>query len=242
MSSRASRAEKAKEAKDDNAARAEAESANQQAAQECLSVAEQALEGGDLEKALKWAVKSFGMCRTSEAEALTARVRALQAEAAAAAPTPSTSSDSANGGAANGEAANGGASSSSGPSAAEIHGWNDKELVSRVLRATNHYEVLGVANRANVQEIKRAYRKLTVALHPDKNQTPGAEDAFKNVGEAHRTLSNTQERLRYDLQLRQQTYSGRGRGGGVRWQAPMQQQRPAPSSAYAAAAAAAAAA
>ena len=81
MSSRASRAEKAKEAKDDNAARAEAESANQQAAQECLSVAEQALEGGDLEKALKWAVKSFGMCRTSEAEALTARVRALQAEA-----------------------------------------------------------------------------------------------------------------------------------------------------------------
>ena len=110
MSSRASRAEKAKEAKDDNAARAEAESANQQAAQECLSVAEQALEGGDLEKALKWAVKSFGMCRTSEAEALTARVRALQAEAAAAAPTPSTSSDSANGGASNGESANGGAS------------------------------------------------------------------------------------------------------------------------------------
>ena len=58
---------------------------------------------------------------------------------------------------------------------------------------SNHYEVLGVAQGATGEEIKKAYRKLAIVHHPDKN--PGDEEAaerFKEIQEAHETLSDEQ--------------------------------------------------
>jgi len=63
----------------------------------------------------------------------------------------------------------------------------------------DYYEVLGVSKTANADEIKRAYRKLAIKYHPDKN--PGdkaAEEKFKEAAEAYDVLSNPDKRQRYD--------------------------------------------
>jgi molecular chaperone DnaJ len=63
----------------------------------------------------------------------------------------------------------------------------------------DYYEVLGVSKGASAQEIKKAYRKMAVKFHPDKN--PGdtvAEEKFKEAAEAYSILSNDQKRSQYD--------------------------------------------
>ena len=81
----------------------------------------------------------------------------------------------------------------------------------------DYYEILGVARSANDDDIKKAYRKLAVKYHPDKN--PGdkaAEEKFKELGEAYEALSDEQKRAAYD-QYGHAAFDPRqraGRGGG----------------------------
>ncbi len=62
----------------------------------------------------------------------------------------------------------------------------------------DYYEVLGVEKDAQPPDIKKAYRKLALKYHPDKNKDPGAEDRFKEVSEAYSVLSDEQKRVQYD--------------------------------------------
>ena len=63
----------------------------------------------------------------------------------------------------------------------------------------DYYEVLNVERTATEQEIKRAYRRLAVQHHPDKNpDDPHAEERFKEAAEAYAVLSNPEQRQRYD--------------------------------------------
>ena len=62
----------------------------------------------------------------------------------------------------------------------------------------DYYEVLGVARDATKDEIKRAYRKLALKYHPDRNKEPDAADKFKEISEAYAILSDDTKRQQYD--------------------------------------------
>ncbi|MDD5368609.1 MAG: DnaJ C-terminal domain-containing protein [Anaerolineaceae bacterium] len=63
----------------------------------------------------------------------------------------------------------------------------------------DYYKVLGVERNATEQEIKKAYRKLALKFHPDRNQgDKAAEERFKEINEAYQVLSDKQKRARYD--------------------------------------------
>ena len=75
----------------------------------------------------------------------------------------------------------------------------------------DYYEILGVDRSASQEEIKKAYRKIAIKFHPDKNpDDPTAEDKFKEAAEAYEVLSNQEKKQRYD----QFGHAGMGGAGG----------------------------
>ena len=99
----------------------------------------------------------------------------------------------------------------------------------------DYYEVLSVSRSATEEEVKRAYRRLAVKYHPDKNpDDPHAEEKFKELGEAYDVLMDEQKRAAYDryghaafahggrtggfhdpFDIFREVFSGAGGGGGI---------------------------
>ena len=70
------------------------------------------------------------------------------------------------------------------------------------------YEILGVSQNATKEELKKAYRKMAIKYHPDKNpDDDSAEDKFKEAAEAYEVLNDQNKRARYDQ------YGHAGMGG-----------------------------
>ena len=85
----------------------------------------------------------------------------------------------------------------------------------------DYYKVLGVDKKASTDEIKKAYRKLAMKYHPDRNpDNKQAEDLFKDINEAHEVLSDPEKRARYDeLQNSYTTWQqAGGTPGSFRWE------------------------
>ncbi|MCR9165267.1 MAG: molecular chaperone DnaJ [Nannocystaceae bacterium] len=69
--------------------------------------------------------------------------------------------------------------------------------------ATDHYAVLGVERKADADEIKRAYRRLTLQFHPDRHpDDPAAQERFRQINQAYDVLGDPRKRARYDTQSR----------------------------------------
>ncbi|XP_026997934.2 dnaJ homolog subfamily B member 12a [Tachysurus fulvidraco] len=73
------------------------------------------------------------------------------------------------------------------------------DAVKQIKKCKNYYEILGVSKDVSDDDLKKAYRKLALKFHPDKNHAPGATEAFKAIGNAYAILSNTEKRKQYDL-------------------------------------------
>jgi curved DNA-binding protein len=85
----------------------------------------------------------------------------------------------------------------------------------------DYYKILGVERNANKEEIKRAYRKLALKTHPDRN--PGdskAEEKFKEINEAYQVLSDPEKRSRYNQlgESYSQWQQGGARAGNFNWE------------------------
>ncbi|KAI8774131.1 dnaJ subfamily B member 1 [Biomphalaria glabrata] len=85
--------------------------------------------------------------------------------------------------------------------------------------AKDYYKILGIAKGASDDEIKKAYRKMALKYHPDKNKSPGAEEKFKEIAEAYDVLSDPQKKEIFDKYGEDGLKGGMGggsNGGGGR--------------------------
>ena len=81
----------------------------------------------------------------------------------------------------------------------------------------DYYEILGVNKSSSEGEIKKAYRKIAIKYHPDKNpDNKVAEEKFKEAAEAYSVLSDTEKRQRYDQFGHAGVNNGPG-GAGFSW-------------------------
>ncbi len=84
------------------------------------------------------------------------------------------------------------------------------------MTAKNYYDILGVQQKASEGEIKKAYRKLAVKYHPDKNpNNKQAEEKFKEISEAYYVLSDQKRRQEYDMYRNNPGYGTGSEFGGT---------------------------
>ncbi|PZC70598.1 hypothetical protein B5X24_HaOG215528, partial [Helicoverpa armigera] len=163
---------------------------NKDEAEKCIAIAQNAFTAGNMEKAEKFLLKAERLYPTTHAKELLTRVRAAGPSTAAPKRTPPSS-----------------------PSAEEVrrrktpahqppqreYTAEQQEAVRRVNKCKDFYEILGVSKEATDSDIKKAYKKLALQLHPDKNHAPGAGEAFKAIGNAAAILTDAEKRKQYDL-------------------------------------------
>lgn len=78
----------------------------------------------------------------------------------------------------------------------------------------DYYRTLGLQKGATEDELKKAYRKMALKYHPDKNKSPGAEEKFKEIAEAYEVLNDPKKREIYDKYGEEGLKGGMGGGGG----------------------------
>ncbi|KZT39389.1 DnaJ-domain-containing protein [Sistotremastrum suecicum HHB10207 ss-3] len=186
--------------------------ANRDDAIKCISVSQKHFNAGNLPSARKFAEKSIALYPTPEAKELLKIIEAQEASG------PSTSTASTNGnaessasgtkvhettsGVRNRTAKSSDTANGSSSTTSEKREYTPEMLavVKRVQKCkiTEYYEILSLSKDCEEADIKKAYRKIALQLHPDKNGAPGADEAFKMVSKAFQVLSDPQKRAAFD--------------------------------------------
>lgn len=163
----------------------------------CIDISKRKLEAGDVQGATKFANKAAALHDSAEVQALLKKIaRAPQDRQTNGKATGASTSNGSPGG-----------STAPRPPVNREHTQPKREftpdqeaIVKRVRKCphTAFYEILDIKKGSTEAEVKKAYRKLALQLHPDKNGAPGADEAFKMVSRAFQILSDEGKREQYD--------------------------------------------
>jgi len=185
---------------------------NKDDGEKCLRIAEQHLKSGNVEQALKYLNKAERLFPTDRAKDLLATITNMSNGNGPSSEPDSPSSDQTdnNSNSSNHSSENGTRHRSTSASRAKGESSEEKsnhepvyttvqlEAVKKIRKCKDYYEILGLVKDCSDDDLKKAYRKLALKFHPDKNQAPGAADAFKAIGNAFAVLSNPTKRKQYD--------------------------------------------
>ncbi|KAL5713074.1 hypothetical protein ACHQM5_015184 [Ranunculus cassubicifolius] len=163
---------------------------NKDEALRCVQIAEAAIASGNKQKALKFIKIAQRLNSNASVESLIVACERMDSEESKQGGEGSSSSQNLN--------------QSKPSSSAEYRNGErnyteeNVKLIREVKRNADYYAILGVDKTCSVEEIKRAYKKLSLKVHPDKNKAPGSEEAFKKVCKAFKCLSEEESRRQYD--------------------------------------------
>lgn len=172
---------------------------NKDDALKCLKICKEALEIGDRTRALKFITKARRLDPTLPVDDL---ISTINARAPAEDPPPQDAAP--NGASVPGKGPTGtttfrARASPNGSSSSNAYTEEQVSIVRQIKKQKDYYAILGLEKGCSVEDVRKAYRKLSLKVHPDKNQAPGAEEAFKAVSKAFQCLSDEESRKRYDL-------------------------------------------
>ncbi|CAN0855774.1 Chaperone protein dnaJ 49 [Linum grandiflorum] len=161
---------------------------NKDEALRCIAIAEEAIASGNKQRALRFIRFAQRLNRDSSVDDLLAACERLGSVSGRNFDDGKRSSTSRPGTAKSGEGSVG------------DRGYTveHSQLVRQIMRTKDHYMILGVEKTCSVDDIRKAYRKLSLKVHPDKNKAPGAEEAFKKVCASFKCLSDSESRRKYD--------------------------------------------
>eukprot|EP00250_Pteridium_aquilinum_P035551 c9647_g1_i1 orf=366-1430(-) len=162
---------------------------NKDAAQKCRDLGNKALKDGDKARALKLLTRAQRLDPSLPLESLLSSIwKDIKETGGQERPAQNEIRENVSGPA----RANGNSAPNVVASAEQV------EIVQRIRKTKDYYQILGLNKDCTTEEIRKAYKKISLKVHPDKNNAPGAEEAFKHVSKAFACLNEAESRSKYD--------------------------------------------
>lgn len=174
---------------------------NKDEAVKCLNIGRDALESGDQIRAVKFITKARRLDPSLAVDDLLSKLQNQFPDE----PTKESSSDSTKdhvfdrANSTTRHRVSAARSSSSASTTSVAYTEEQISIVREIKKKKDYYEILGLEKSCTVEDVRKAYRKLSLKVHPDKNKAPGAEESFKAVSKAFQCLSDEESRKKYDL-------------------------------------------
>ncbi|KAL3505724.1 hypothetical protein ACH5RR_031106 [Cinchona calisaya] len=163
---------------------------NKDEALRCIGIAEEALASGNKQRALKFIGIARRLNHSLSVDDLLAACEDLDSSRSSPSKRVTDTSGARN--------VVGGVKVDGVPNGERTYTEEHVQLVKQIKSKRDYYAVLGVEKSCSVEEIRKAYKKLSLKVHPDKNKAPGSEEAFKKVSKAFKCLSEDESRRQYD--------------------------------------------
>ncbi|KAJ9551089.1 hypothetical protein OSB04_015134 [Centaurea solstitialis] len=169
---------------------------NKDEALRCLKIGKDALGLGDRTRALKFISKAQRLDPSLPVDDLLSSLESNPANNSSKSPANSAGAGDSDSSGVRRRVPVTGSSSGSG-----LGSCTDEQIaiVREIRRKKDYYDILGLEKSCSVEDVRKAYRKLSLKVHPDKNKAPGSEEAFKKISKAFQCLSVDENRKKYDV-------------------------------------------